>query len=108
MTTRTLNEITDRTKMDKLTLPMIQRMAKSRGIGEVSEVIQTATVLHRDWERDNEAYAVRMRDGTIKVLSTNNGGLCEMNCAEIADKLSETQSSINQLEIVLELAIKGR
>lgn len=94
--------------MVKLTLPMIQRMAKSRGMGEVSEVIQSATVLHRDWERDNDAWAVRMSDGTIKVLSTNDGGLCELSCVEIADKLSETQSSINQLELVLELAIKGR
>lgn len=94
--------------MVKLTLPMIQRMAKSRGMGEVNEVIQTATVLHRDWETDNDAYAVRMTDGTIKVLSTNNNGLCEMSCVEIADKLSETQASINQLELLLELAIKGR
>lgn len=104
----THNGITGHFKMTDFTPPMIQLLARTRGLGEVTEILQTAIVMHRNWEADNHAWAVRMDDGSIKVLSTNSGGLCELSAVDISDKISETQSSVNQLEILLEHAIKGR
>ncbi len=63
----------------------------------VKRVLLTATIMHTGWELDNEAWLVELDDGRKVALTTNHGGVCEMDIDEISEKYQETLSSAESI-----------
>lgn len=79
---------------------MIEKRVRKVG---AKEVIHTATILHEDWEMDNEGWIVKAADGTRTALTTNHGRLCPWTREEAEGKLAETEASAASLRKALEM-----
>ena len=62
------------------------------------EKIFEFTVLHKDWELDNEGWIEKQDDGKLKLMTTNHNSICEMCLDEINEKITETEKSLNDLK----------
>lgn len=71
--------------------------------GTVRRVLHTATVLHKGWEMDNQAWAVEFEDGTSGLLTTSHGALYVAELAELNEKLRETEASAASLRALLSM-----
>jgi len=67
------------------------------------EIVQTARVLHDGWEMDNEAWAVRMKDGSVKLFTTDHGGIYPMEEDEAQKKIDECMSSVASIQKLLDV-----
>ena len=81
-----------------MNLSHMQRIARERGYGEIVEILFTATVLHKGWESDNEAWLVRMKGGGKKLFHTNHGMFCPLDIKELDATIKQTASSLDELQ----------
>lgn len=69
--------------------------------GAVAEVLATAPVLHAGWELDYAAWLVRLEDGSVRLLTTDHGGVCELDAEYLAERIcaaEESAASLRQLQ----------
>lgn len=66
-------------------------------------IVATGTILRAGWEMDNEAWAVEMHDGSIKLFSTNHGRVCAFDKG-IDATIEETISALQSLQSLRSLA----
>ena len=67
---------------------------------KIAEIFHSSTILHNGWEMDNEAWLVRLTDGTVTVLTTSHGGVYEMKLTELQEKIAETEDSLKSLYVL--------
>lgn len=65
--------------------------------------ILTATILHKGWEMDNEAWIEEVSPGVLKAFTTNHGACCLWTRKEAEEKLKETEESAAAIRKALEL-----
>ena len=74
----------------------------TRRFGKVKRIVHTATLLHRDWEMDNEGWIVELEDGRFVALTTDHGGVHTWTKQEAEEKLAETEASAASIRKALE------
>lgn len=81
-----------------------KQQARERGLGDIVNVLYTATILYAGWETDNEAWVVEMSDGSMAVLTISHGCICEWPQEEAEAKLLETLKSAESIRTTIKMA----
>jgi hypothetical protein len=70
-------------------------------------MIKKAVVLHQGWEMDNLAWVIKGEDGELKLMTTSHGSVCSMSIEDLNETIKETKDSLDQLNNLLDVIIKG-
>jgi len=68
----------------------------------IDKILHTATIPHLGWEMDNEGWAVLLKNGDIKFLTTDHGSVSWWSIEEIEAQIEETSKSLDSLKKLLE------
>lgn len=72
------------------------------GMGEAMEILLTATVLHKGWGSDSEAWLVRMKNNTVKAFTTDHGALTPLKPRDLNTMIINTERSLSELQLLRE------
>lgn len=91
-----------------MNLSEMKRKAKEKGFGDITEIIAEGLVLHSGWEMDNDCWLVKMKDGQLRLFTTNHGSFYPMSDADLESSIRVAEESLESLQIIRNKLLNSR